>query len=239
MHHYRACLSRWTRGWRRGGLWRRGLGAATTALQELDNLCSTRLLRNLQRRGTTLASVVGIGSCLQQSLRTPREVVRRHAVQGCHAVCVQGLDVGAARDEEDRGLLVLAAHAAHVERAGAAGGDVIDQVGILVQQRAQRRLALAQGVAHGRVATASVHRTRARVVVLVLPANDYLACGRVALHNTAVDSRTNSVRIRVKALAVSLAGPSVLLHHSRRVGIMCDPHAICTVVLPCHSSPVG
>ena len=128
--------------------------------------------------------------------------------------------------------LVVAAHAAHVERLRAARRDVVHQVGPLVEEGGHRGV-VAERAVDRRVAAPRVHRAGARVVVLVLAADDD-GSARVALDDAAVDARAHRVAVRVEALGVRLADRAVLLGHARREGIVGDAHAVGTVVLAAH-----
>ena len=109
-----------------------------------------------------------VGAGFQKHSRPLRQVVRRHPVQRRHAVGVQRLDVRAAPDELAYRVLLAARHAAHVQRLRAARGHVVHEIGILVEQRNQFLVHVVEHEGARSVPTASVDRSRSRVVILIL-----------------------------------------------------------------------
>mmetsp|Transcript_52936 Transcript_52936/g.163806 ORF Transcript_52936/g.163806 Transcript_52936/m.163806 type:complete len:251 (+) Transcript_52936:479-1231(+) len=215
--------------------WRRPR-AATVLQDHLHHIPCSGVLGDLQGRGTAGAGVVGVRLGLQESLGTDGQVVRGHAMQWRHAIGVECFNVRTPRDEVSRGVLVVAAHATHVQRLRTPRGNVVHEFGILVEQRLQRRLALAQGIVHGRVAAAGIDRPWPLVVVLVLAPDHNLTGGWVTLHNASVNPRPHSVRVWVEAFIVCLPRPPILLHHAGCMRIMRDPDAVCPVELSGHGA---
>ena len=223
--------------WKDRGLLRDLLDRANEADFEaivitVDTAVLGRRERDVERRLAAAAAVLRVGARREQRARADRQVVRRHPMERRHPVRVERLDVAAARDEERGRALVVAAHAAHVERLRAARRDVVHQVGPLVEEGGDGGV-VAERAVDRRVAAARVHRAGARVVVLVLAADDDVPA-RVALDDAAVDPRAHRVAVRVEALGVRLADRAVLLGHARREGIVGDAHAVGTVVLAAH-----
>jgi len=143
------------------------------------------------------------------------------------AIRVHRFNVAAERDDQRRLGLVVAGHAAVVQRHRASRADVVYQI----------RVALEPGFETGRVVeearcrrvpAARVDRPWPGVVVLVLSA-DHDAPVCVALHDSAVDARPDGVGVGVESLAVGAAGEAVFLCHSSGEGIVRNPHTVFTV----------
>ena len=183
---------------------------------------------------------VGIRAERQQGLRADRQVVRRHPVHRGVPVGVERCDVGARANEERGGVLVGPRHAARVQRGGASGRDVVDQVGVRVKELRERGVRLGDagvglgvepgdGLGDRCVASAVVNRAGPWVVALVLLPDDH-ATVRGALDRAAVDARAHAVGVRVEPLVVRPTRGAVLFLHAGRVWIVRYLHAVLPVV---------
>mmetsp|Transcript_11192 Transcript_11192/g.45090 ORF Transcript_11192/g.45090 Transcript_11192/m.45090 type:complete len:349 (-) Transcript_11192:101-1147(-) len=219
--------------------------ALLVLLEHREDVLRLGVHRDVERRPVG----VGFRARREQRVGADGQIVGRHPVQRGVAVGVRRGDVGSAGDEVFCGVLIGPRHPARVQRRRPSGRDVVDEVGVRVEELRERRIRLRRARPHlgvefryslrdGRVTSAAVHRPRPRVVALVLPPDHDAAVSR-ALHRAAVDSRPNAVRVRVEAVRIRLARSAVFCGHPRRVRVMGDLHSIFAIVRRRHRGAAG
>ena len=101
--------------------------------QHLQHPHGLRLPRHLHGRAPKVARATGRGARLQQRPRALRQVVGSHALQRRQPVRVHCRRVRPSRQQEGHRVLVVARHAARVQRRGSTRGYVIHQVRVCVE----------------------------------------------------------------------------------------------------------
>jgi hypothetical protein len=70
----------------------------------------------------------------KQRLSSNSEVVARHPGERREAVCVDSSDIAAFGNEERSRVLILSAHSTRVQRSSTASCDIVDEIGVRVEQ---------------------------------------------------------------------------------------------------------
>jgi len=161
---------------------------------------------------------------LKQSFSTHSQIIASHSIESSVAVGVQRCNISASRYDEGSSILIELAHSTRVEGSCTTSANLIDEIGILVQEPGEGGFVLifatldfadklSDRFCDWGVASVVVDWTGLRVVILVLLADYYTAVFLTALDRTRVNSRADRISIWIKAFTVCLSRCSVFLSH--------------------------